>query len=437
MTGRVNNDDLATKSASPSYFDVADNLDFLYRIGTTLGADKNPTGRHITRALLTGSALAGVGGLAQMLAPRKKKSNKKKKSPRSSQLSLPRAALGVDSAGRRATPKEEAMQRRANTSVQHREPVTSGKTASSVGLAQRIMRNPMAGRAGAALAAGAGAYGVYRLGKGVLNRVDHAIGYDKKTAGLATQLGEAVMKRVELAPNAVQRGVGMLHNLGARLGAKSTESAVGRGILAVGGTAAGAGTLGTLGVRALARKKEEATKSAGLNERVGKVVMKYLPRVDPRDHLNNSLYYLGRTLGPKDARELMEETLVGRGTLAALAAGGTAAGVGALGGALGARALARKKKETTKSAGLNERIGKIVLKHFPRTDPFGGFSDSLYYLGRKVGPKDVLDSMEAGVGRGTLAALGAGGAAAGVGALGGALGVRALAKRKKPRSSRS
>jgi hypothetical protein len=117
------------------------------------------------------------------------------------QPSWPRASLGVDAAGRRATPEEEAAQGRADTHVQHRDPVT-------------------------------------------------------KSAGAATQLGEAVMKRIDRAPGAVQRGVGMLHNVGARLGAKSTESAVGRGIMAAGGAAAGAGALGA---GALASRKKESS----------------------------------------------------------------------------------------------------------------------------------------------------------------------------------
>lgn len=128
-----------------------------------------------------------------------------------SQPSWPRASLGVDAAGRRATPEEEAAQGRADTHVQHRDPVT-------------------------------------------------------KSAGAATQLGEAVMKRIDRAPGAVQRGVGMLHNVGARLGAKSTESAVGRGIMAAGGAAAGAGALGA---GALASRKKESSLVAAVEGRRG------------------------------------------------------------------------------------------------------------------------------------------------------------------------
>lgn len=118
------------------------------------------------------------------------------------QPSWPRASLGVDAAGRRATPEEENAQRQAGMDVQFRKAEAS------------------------------------------------------KSAGAATQLGEAVMKHVDRMPGVAQRALGHAHNLGARLGGKTTEQAMGRGLMAVGGGAAAAGAAGA---GALATRKKESS----------------------------------------------------------------------------------------------------------------------------------------------------------------------------------
>jgi len=65
----------------------------------------------------------------------------------------------------------------------------------------------------------------------------------EKSAGAATELGERVMGRVPEMGSAGRRLVGAAQDVGKHLGAKSTESAVGRGIMAT-GAAAGATGLG-------------------------------------------------------------------------------------------------------------------------------------------------------------------------------------------------
>ena len=79
----------------------------------------------------------------------------------------------------------------------------------------------------------------------------------EKTAGVATQIGKKIQDNVATRSDTAQRAAGALHNLGARLGSpSSTESALGRGVLAAGG--AGAAALGTaaLGAKKLMGKKE-------------------------------------------------------------------------------------------------------------------------------------------------------------------------------------
>lgn len=123
----------------------------------------------------------------------------------------PRAALGVDSAGRRATAEEQAAQARTDTQVQHREPETGSKS-----------------------------------------------------AGLATSLGDKVLARAvdsgAIGKDIVRKGLNAAQHVGSRLGAKSTEQAVGRGLVAAGGAAAGVGAAGA----GLAMRKKSAAEEGRL-----------------------------------------------------------------------------------------------------------------------------------------------------------------------------
>ena len=91
----------------------------------------------------------------------------------------------------------------------------------------------------------------------------------EKTAGMATQIGEKVMERVPSMGNAAQRAVGGLQSVATRLGAKSTESAVGRGALTVGGAgAAAAGALAATAANKFMGKKKEPEKVGALDTAV-------------------------------------------------------------------------------------------------------------------------------------------------------------------------
>lgn len=117
----------------------------------------------------------------------------------------PRAALGVDSAGRRATAEEAAQQ-------------------SSHGMPDIAHVQPETGT---------------------------------KSAGAATQLGEAVMKHVDRMPGVAQRALGHATRAGQALGGKTTEQALGRGLVAAGGAAAG-----TAAAAGLASRKKESSETA-------------------------------------------------------------------------------------------------------------------------------------------------------------------------------
>lgn len=80
----------------------------------------------------------------------------------------------------------------------------------------------------------------------------------EKTAGAATALGEKIMAKVPEMGNVGQKAVGALRSAGAHLGAKSTEQAVGRGLMAAGGTVA----LGAGGAAALAGRHHSRDKAS-------------------------------------------------------------------------------------------------------------------------------------------------------------------------------
>jgi hypothetical protein len=104
----------------------------------------------------------------------------------------PRATLGVDAAGRRATPEEEREQTKVVTpDIAHVQP---------------------------------------------------------KTSGAATQLGERVLGKAlssgTIDNSLIRKGLNAAQHVGSRLGGKTTESAVGRGLLAAGGATAATGAAG-------------------------------------------------------------------------------------------------------------------------------------------------------------------------------------------------
>jgi len=79
----------------------------------------------------------------------------------------------------------------------------------------------------------------------------------EKTAGLATRVGEKVMEHAPSMGNAAQRAMGMAAGVGQHLGGKTTEQAIGRGLAAAGGLAAGSAAVGA-GAAAASRDKKSS-----------------------------------------------------------------------------------------------------------------------------------------------------------------------------------
>lgn len=80
----------------------------------------------------------------------------------------------------------------------------------------------------------------------------------EKTAGAATALGEKVMERVPSMSGLGQRAIGVAQDVGKHLGGKTTESAVGRGLMAAGGATA----LGAAGAAEAGRRHRNKTSSS-------------------------------------------------------------------------------------------------------------------------------------------------------------------------------
>lgn len=80
----------------------------------------------------------------------------------------------------------------------------------------------------------------------------------EKTAGAATAIGEKVMEKVPSMSGLGQRAIGVAQDVGKHLGGKTTESAVGRGLLAAGGATA----VGAAGAAEAGRRHHSKTASA-------------------------------------------------------------------------------------------------------------------------------------------------------------------------------